>query len=387
MMNDANSEELHGVIGDIYQAAYDTASWPTAVDKLRSLFNGSQACLCRIGPDIQPSDAVASNADPDAYKIYARDFSHEISMFEKAVAAAPVGLVYNDHTLLGRDQLRKSRFWNDWMAPQDMFGGLGCKLLTSGPSSWFVDIQRGANQEEFGSTDMRVLGVIAPHVKRAVDIGRLFQTTRVLSSAFSLLPFGIVLADSSLRIIAQNEMAETFMARPDCVFGRKFGYLTVNDDRNYFTLKKLVRDACSLSSNSLRGGGLGGDFLITERPVGKRPIKFSVSVGPLARPTFDDMFVEPCAVIVLRKMSSDIQPAFIEQVEALFDLPRKKAELAVLLASGRSLKDAAQEQGIKFGSARKYLEEIFEKTATHQQTQFVALLKSIEPMLPSKDVT
>jgi hypothetical protein len=90
-MSTANSDELHAVIGDIYQAAYDTASWPVAIDHLRGLFDGSQACLCRIGPDIALSDTVASNADPDAYKIYARDFSHEVSTFERAIATAPVG--------------------------------------------------------------------------------------------------------------------------------------------------------------------------------------------------------------------------------------------------------------------------------------------------------
>jgi DNA-binding CsgD family transcriptional regulator len=380
-MTEPSRDDLHATIGQIYQAAYDATLWPDAMNTLRNLFNGSRACLCRAGPNLQPSDTVASNSDAYFDRLYCNDFTDEIPALVQAVQNAPAGLVYAGNMMHG-EALTQTRFWNDWMVPQDMYGGASSKILSSGPSVWFVDVQRGKNQDTIGGTEAEMFEIIARHMRRAVEIGQKFQTRGALSSASSLLPFGVILVDRFLRIVAQNEMAETFMLRPGGALGRRAGRLFLKNAQSNDLLKKLVRDACSPSFISPRGAG--GDFLVNERRAGYESVRFSISVGPLTRTDAHSMFVEPCAVVAIREMSFELRSGFIDRVEVLFNLPRKKAELAALLASGRSLKDAASEQGIKFSSARKYLEDIFEKTATHQQTQLVALLKSIEPMFPTK---
>jgi DNA-binding CsgD family transcriptional regulator len=63
-------------------------------------------------------------------------------------------------------------------------------------------------------------------------------------------------------------------------------------------------------------------------------------------------------------------------LSGLFDLSPSEAKLAVSLAAGTSLKSAAAANDIKFSTARAYLEQIFRKTGTNQQSQLVALLKS-----------
>jgi DNA-binding CsgD family transcriptional regulator len=63
-------------------------------------------------------------------------------------------------------------------------------------------------------------------------------------------------------------------------------------------------------------------------------------------------------------------------LSGLFDLSPAEARLAISLASGTPLKIAAEASDIKFSTARSYLEQIFRKTGTNQQSQLVALLKS-----------
>ena len=62
----------------------------------------------------------------------------------------------------------------------------------------------------------------------------------------------------------------------------------------------------------------------------------------------------------------------------LFDLTPAEARLADALAQGQPLKDAASGANITFKSGRTYLDRIFAKTGTHQQSELVALLKSAE---------
>jgi DNA-binding CsgD family transcriptional regulator len=62
-------------------------------------------------------------------------------------------------------------------------------------------------------------------------------------------------------------------------------------------------------------------------------------------------------------------------------LTPREAGLATALAAGRSLKQAAADNGVQFSTARSYLEEIFRKTGVNRQSQLVALLKSVAPIV------
>jgi DNA-binding CsgD family transcriptional regulator len=58
----------------------------------------------------------------------------------------------------------------------------------------------------------------------------------------------------------------------------------------------------------------------------------------------------------------------------LFELTQAEALLAVLLATGESLRSIAGRQEIALGTARRHLKSILSKTNTHRQAELVALL-------------
>ena len=60
----------------------------------------------------------------------------------------------------------------------------------------------------------------------------------------------------------------------------------------------------------------------------------------------------------------------------LFDLTDTEAKFASALASGSSLTEAADIQGVRISTARTHLARIFQKTNTRQQSQLVSLLRS-----------
>ncbi|MEO6946644.1 MAG: helix-turn-helix transcriptional regulator [Nitrobacter sp.] len=91
--------------------------------------------------------------------------------------------------------------------------------------------------------------------------------------------------------------------------------------------------------------------------------------------------MERCAVVVIRDMTFDLPAGFIGQIRSLFDLTSREADITASLAAGMSLKDAARNAHIQFSTARSHLERIFQKTGTNQQSQLVALLKSVSPVL------
>lgn len=99
---------------------------------------------------------------------------------------------------------------------------------------------------------------------------------------------------------------------------------------------------------------------------------------PLRRAAHD-IFSGGDVLVVATQVAASLMVPSPSILTGLFDLTPAEARLAVALSSGRSLKEAAELQGITFSTARSYLEQIFRKTGTKQQSQLVALLKSAQP--------
>jgi DNA-binding CsgD family transcriptional regulator len=78
-----------------------------------------------------------------------------------------------------------------------------------------------------------------------------------------------------------------------------------------------------------------------------------------------------------------VQAGFELQARNLFGFTVREASLAASLASGRSVREAAEDAGIAYSTMRTYLENVFRKTETRQQSQLVALLRSLQPPIQS----
>jgi DNA-binding CsgD family transcriptional regulator len=100
---------------------------------------------------------------------------------------------------------------------------------------------------------------------------------------------------------------------------------------------------------------------------------------PLRRAAHDIFFGADILVAATAVSASSVVPS-PSILAGLFDLTPSEARLAAALSQGRPLKDAAAGLKITVKSSRTYLERIFAKTGTRQQSQLVALLKSTEPL-------
>lgn len=372
-------ELLFGVIDMIYAAAFEPSQWQVAIDQVRVMFHGSAACFVRSGPDLVPTDVINANPDPTFQRRYIEEHAGRSDIYTSALEAAPVGLIYSDSELIGNDVLRRSRFWNEWMAPQDMYSGLGSKLLEFGPSFWFLDVQRGRNQRAFDAADAELLQFVGQHVARAAELGRRFQSAQMLASSYAHLPFGVLLVDAHLRIVHMNEVAEDILMRQGSPLRAKSRVLATADARSTVTLQKLVADTCAVHNDV--APGLGGDLLLRAGEADDPSIDIVLSVGPAVGKGVSRGGQPRHAVIYLREMSLALPSGFEDHARKLFELTPTEARLAAGLARGLTLKDAAIHQGIRFSTARFYLNDIFRKTRTNQQSQLVALLKSTQPLI------
>jgi DNA-binding CsgD family transcriptional regulator len=189
------------------------------------------------------------------------------------------------------------------------------------------------------------------------------------------LPFGVVIVQHDMAVVTMNAAAEALLSRAGSPLSLTRGVLVIDPPARDL-LQHHIREACRLRHGV--APGLGGDVMLRS---GEGPVaNFAVTVGPLAVGG-RGLFVDPCAVLFVREISLGLPPGFEDQIQALFQLTPREAGLACALASGLSLKQAAAEANIRFSTARSYLDIIFRKTATKQQSQLVALLRSTQPFI------
>ncbi|MDF3214500.1 MULTISPECIES: helix-turn-helix transcriptional regulator [Mesorhizobium] len=374
-MSNVSIEAVSAVVGKVYEAAYDQERWFDAVTGLRDLFGGSRSCIVRISP--HTFDAVASDFDPEftsqkGIEALLRD------PLAAASAALPLGEVSRWPLTEEVAAFRRRELWQDWLRPRDMYHGLVSNLLSSNDSHWMLSIDRGPGQETFGADDIDLLRKIVPHMRRAGQIGQQLEKTSALASAFSHLPFGVFLINGHQQIAQRNAAAEAMLSRPDSPLRLRDGTIAAASAEDTQELERLVADACSLHDGVMPG--VGGTLLVPSDRRQSDLARLVLSVAPFVDARAYGLASERCAVVMVTEVARRIPDGFELHVRELFDLTPAEARLATELASGRSLKEVAAASNITVKTGRTYLERIFAKTETRQQSELVALLKSTEPL-------
>lgn len=101
-----------------------------------------------------------------------------------------------------------------------------------------------------------------------------------------------------------------------------------------------------------------------------------IQMMPLHREA-QHIFSGPGTVLMITPVATTRGLPSADHVSELFGLTPAESRIALALAAGFSLRDSAANQKITFGTARAYLNAIFSKTGTNQQSALVSLLKSI----------
>lgn len=104
---------------------------------------------------------------------------------------------------------------------------------------------------------------------------------------------------------------------------------------------------------------------------------FVVRLAPLSRPA-GEPFLRSDLLMTVTKVGVRRRAPSPEVLAGLFDLTPAEGRIAAGIAKGLSLKQVADEHGLRLSTARAYLDQVFRKTGAHRQGELVALLGSAD---------
>ena len=184
-------------------------------------------------------------------------------------------------------------------------------------------------------------------------------------AALDRLPTGVIVVDPDHKVVFTNRLGAEFLASRDGLAIGPTGQVRTNKPKETTELHRLIKLVIDNGENGVPHA------LSAEREDSDRPLSVVVAALP-----------SEAKVAVLLVSAPESQPLpSSETVSKLFDLTDAEARLAVALAEGHRIEDAAEILGITVSSARTYLKRVFSKTDVDRQAELVRLILAAPVLL------
>lgn len=364
-------KNFSNLVGDIYDASLDPALWPPVFEQVCRFVQCSSAHLFA-------QDSVSKTTanryltwgdDPAFTRLYIEKYARLNPMFPSAIFFN-VEEVHQLIEIIPREEVRRTRFCIEWMAPQEIIDDMFTIFEKSATScSLFQVIRRRGD----GVVDERArerMTLLAPHLRRSILIGKIIDLKKVeaaaLADSLDTISAGMFMVDASSRIVHANSSGHSILADAK-VLRAAGGHLSAIDP---------VANQALLESFA---AAEGGDPAVGRKGIAV-PLKaregesYVANVLPLTSGARRKAGVSYSAVatVFVRKAALDLSPP--EAIVQEFKLT--PAELRVLFAIIEigAVSEVADVLGISEATARTHLRHLFEKTGTSRQAELVKLV-------------
>lgn len=360
----------------LYGAVVEPDQWVTAIERCTDLLGGHNACLLDL--DLYSGsgggNGVIARIDPRMPALYEEHFAHcnpllhvdDVDAFLKSWDLR----ILTDEEWMPKSDLIRTEYYNDFLKPQGVHSCLMIRLAARDNAVASLNINRPAHLEQFTRSEIEFASaMLHPHLIRAFELTRSFVGIRRLSDDFSdaldLSPLGIFMLDNRGRVRHANLTAERMIAEQLGVVV-KDGHLTAYWPDAARRLEGLIKAACQPEAGLRRGGTIA-------LPSPKRKLPLSLTVAPVTSEKLS-VFTRTRSVVVC---ISDLEKggSIPEQtLRDLFLLTPAESRVAMALFEGFSPKEAAASLGLSINTVRVHMANIFNKTGTGRQSEFLRLM-------------
>ncbi len=375
---DLELEQYDRIVSALYDAALDSARWAEALKCFQTLFEANFVTLILRSPDVGELGLMIAVGVEGGDKVTYLPYGHATTPFVNQ----PSDKVFTVDDLMNESEWRRTAYYQVWCAPNDVFHVMGADISTQESGKLRFRITRGEAAPKFSAQDRARCGALLPHLRRALLIHNLIDRSESLgtmySQAIGRLSVGTILLDESGRVLEQNLIARQILAAGD---GLKLvgGRLETSYPSDNRELQQLIRNAFARRGDQSLAIA---EALSVARPSGD--VNLGVVVEAVPSHDWAEEKGRPAALVYVRDATGKSM-ATAAAAKQLFNLTPAETGLAMELANGLSLEEAAEALNIRRNTARAHLRSIFSKTGVRRQTELVRImLNSVAALSQSK---
>jgi DNA-binding CsgD family transcriptional regulator len=278
------------------------------------------------------------------------------------------GIVF-DEQLYPRDLLKRTEFYNDCLIPNGGTHSMAGVISRRGDEALVVVGLKADSREQFGKHEGQLVTELLPHLARAQMVQERLELLEAGEAVLDALAQGTVVLAANGSVVFCNRSAEAILRAGDGLSLRNRRVAASNAETTA-ALQNLVRSAISFEP----AAACPTDIVVA-RPSGRRP--YHVSAAPLRRRVRPLMSTNAPAALLVIVDPEQHRYAPSSGLRHAYGLTAKEAALAMALADGSTLEQAASQLGIRYETARTHMRRIFSKTQTSRQAQLVLLVNRI----------
>jgi DNA-binding CsgD family transcriptional regulator/PAS domain-containing protein len=356
----------------VHEGALEPKRWREFLEALGRRLKGAATLLLR-SPHVAEAGLLYSWGGSD--EVLAQ-YAHRYFPLDPFVNL-PEKQVITMHDFVPVEQLERSRFYTEYLIPWDSVYNLGVDVRDGDRLYARLRVTRGRRAGNFSAAERRFVEYLVPHFDIAMRTHGALDATKmeraIYADAMDHLTLATVILDASGHVIHTNALARDILHRQDGI-GLANDTLALTHPTDAQRLREAIGRAIAVGRAAKPGIV---DVLRARRPSGAG--HYGIMIRPAAGSVeVDESTVSPAVAVFISVEEGPQTPPPVETIRKLFELTHKEAQLALCLANGRSLQEAANELGITLNTARAHLRSTFSKTGIDRQARLVrAILRSV----------
>lgn len=358
--------EFDQLVQACYQGPIEENLWQTFLQLLQKALDARFATLL-LRPPKAGDSGVVLNAYVLSDDIY--DEYNERYFSDDPFIDLPIGKAFTSDELVDNKSFKKTGFYKDYLKSVDVVYILGVDLQDENGYSARLRVSRGGDSKNFSRADKELVERLVPHMTQAIVLySRIIHAeskAKPYQDAFDQMEIGCVILDSKLRVLSKNRAADDLLEEKVSLAIKDDQLVVGSRDENR-RFKVLIEEMLAVQQS----GGL------PDVSAFKVEVPHSlIGLGVLCRvmPPAATPDAGPSITVFI---SNPEKPRLnkVTILEQLFSLTLSEAKLALLLANGLSLDEAAEELGITRNTAKSHLSATFSKTGVTRQPSLVQLI-------------
>ena len=363
--------EFSELVAAIYEGPLEAVPWKGALDLLRRHLRASYVTLM-LRPPSAEREALMVNSAGDWPITREAEYNKHYYALDPFVDL-PQDRVVTVDELIGEANWRESEFYQQFLKPLNILHALGADIRTEDGLECRLRVARPHREPPFSENDKALCTVVLPHLKRAVRLHSQLELMdserRLYAGTVDRMLVGTVTLDETGAVLKSNPVADEMLREGD---GLRLvnGAVRADAAAENRELQRLVKQALNLNGETGGRAAVVDAISITRKSARG---KLGVLVRSLPRTGWSKGKRRPSVALFIRDAERKSE-ASREMVRRLFDLTPAEASLALALANGLTLDEAAEGLNIRKNTARAHLRSIFSKIGVTRQTTLVRVL-------------
>ncbi len=332
-------------IESIYDAAADERMFPELLRRIGDHFGAQAGFLAWMGGKSGAGFQAEFGNDPAYLKSYVETYA-PLDILRPALIDTPEGEPRAVYPLLQTAEVRESRFYREYIAPQGIVDNLAVNLIKREDMFATIAILRTGDAAPFSEEDVAAMRALVPHLRRAVILSshRIRQADLMAAyrEAAQGARDGLVLLGDAGQILDLGPEIE-----------RMTGFESIEAARRSTFARALARAAEV------------GTPILREFSFGNRKLRLLLTSQPLSRNRYGDVSEGRGAAHAVSVTEVDRRWGFANGAMAeAHGLTAGEAKILEDVLSNGEMIGTSERLGIARATTRSHLHKIYAKTGT-----------------------